>query len=65
MHELFSNVFPQSAETREFPNSLKLAPDGSFIIAKGVDLVFGLRVDEEDEEVGLDLSQHAETAYTS
>lgn len=35
VHELFSNVFPQSAETREFPNSLKLAPDGSFIIAKG------------------------------
>ncbi len=34
-HELFSNVFPQSAETREFPNSLKLAPDGSFVIAKG------------------------------
>ncbi len=35
VHELFSNVFPQSAETREFPNSLKLAPDGSFIVAKG------------------------------
>lgn len=34
-HELFSNVFPQTAETREFPNSLKLAPDGSFVIAKG------------------------------
>jgi mono/diheme cytochrome c family protein len=35
VHELFSNVFPQSGETREFPNSLKLAPDGSFIVAKG------------------------------
>ena len=35
VHELFSNVFPQSAETREFPNSLKLGPGGSFIIAKG------------------------------
>lgn len=35
LHELFSNVFPQSAETREFPNSLKLAPDGSFVLAKG------------------------------
>ncbi len=34
-HELFSNVFPQSAESREFANSLKLAPDGSFVIAKG------------------------------
>jgi cytochrome c2 len=35
VHELFSNVFPQSAESREFPNSLKLAPDGTFVVAKG------------------------------
>ncbi len=35
VHELFSNVFPQSAESREFTNSLKVAPDGSFVIAKG------------------------------
>ena len=35
VHELFSNVFPQSAESREFANSLKVAPDGAFIIAKG------------------------------
>jgi cytochrome c2 len=34
-HELFSNVFPQSAETREFPNSIKLGPKGEFILAKG------------------------------
>ncbi len=34
-HELFSNAFTQTAETREFANSMKLAPDGSFIIAKG------------------------------
>jgi cytochrome c2 len=34
-HVLFSNVFPQSAETREFPNSMKLGPGGTFIIAKG------------------------------
>jgi cytochrome c2 len=35
VHELFSNVFPQSGETREFANSLKLAPGGAFIVAKG------------------------------
>lgn len=35
VHELFCNLFPQSAESREFPNSMKLGPDGSFIIAKG------------------------------
>jgi Amt family ammonium transporter len=37
----------------------------TFIIAKAIDLVMGLRVDDEAEDVGLDLSQHAETAYTS
>ena len=30
---------------------------------KVLDLVIGLRVKEEDEVAGLDLSQHAETAY--
>ena len=34
-HEMFCNLFAQTAETREFPNSMKLAPDGSFIISKG------------------------------
>jgi Amt family ammonium transporter len=36
----------------------------SLIIAKVVDAVSGLRVSQSEEEVGLDLSQHAETAYT-
>ncbi|HEX2038568.1 MAG TPA: ammonium transporter [Acidimicrobiales bacterium] len=35
----------------------------SLVIAKVVDLVIGLRVDEDGEEIGLDRSQHAETAY--
>lgn len=35
VHELFSNAFTQTAETREFANSMKLAPDGSFVISKG------------------------------
>jgi len=34
-HELFSNAFAQTAETREFATGMRLAPDGSFIIAKG------------------------------
>ena len=36
---------------------------GTFIILKIVDAVIGLRVDQEDESVGLDLSQHGESAY--
>jgi ammonium transporter, Amt family len=35
----------------------------SFAIAKLVDVTVGLRVSEEDEVQGLDLSQHAETSY--
>lgn len=34
-HELFCNLFAQTAETREFAASLKSAPDGSFVISKG------------------------------
>ncbi|HSH16104.1 MAG TPA: hypothetical protein VLD18_08740, partial [Verrucomicrobiae bacterium] len=34
-HELFSNAFTQTAETREFATGFRLAPDGSFIISKG------------------------------
>jgi Amt family ammonium transporter len=35
----------------------------TFIIVKVVDLVLGIRVKQEDEEVGLDLSVHGEVAY--
>lgn len=35
VYEMFCNRFAQTAETREFPNSMKLAPDGAFIISKG------------------------------
>jgi Amt family ammonium transporter len=40
-----------------------LAAVGTIIILKIVDAVVGLRVTEEDEVAGLDLSQHSETAY--
>lgn len=35
VHELFSNAFTQTAETREFASGIRTAPDGSFVIAKG------------------------------
>jgi Amt family ammonium transporter len=40
-----------------------LAAVGTFLIVKAVDFTIGLRVDQEDESVGLDLSQHGERAY--
>lgn len=36
----------------------------TWIIAKAVDATLGLRVADKEEEVGLDISQHAETAYS-
>jgi Amt family ammonium transporter len=35
----------------------------TFIIAKVLDKVMGLRVSEKEEEVGLDMSEHGEQAY--
>jgi ammonium transporter, Amt family len=35
----------------------------SFAIAKALDVVMGIRVTEDEEQTGLDLTQHAETAY--
>ena len=35
----------------------------TFIIAKVLDVTIGIRVSEEDEDAGLDLTQHAEVAY--
>jgi Amt family ammonium transporter len=40
-----------------------LAAVGTFLIVKAVDATIGLRVDQEDESIGLDLSQHGERAY--
>ena len=37
----------------------------TFVIAKAVDLVMGLRVSAEEEDTGLDLTQHSETAYSA
>ncbi len=37
----------------------------SYIILKVIDMVWGVRVSEEDEDSGLDLSQHAEEAYSA
>ena len=36
---------------------------GTFIILKGLDLTMGLRVSQEEETQGLDLSQHGEEGY--
>jgi len=37
---------------------------GTFVILKVIDMLVGLRVSEEEERMGLDLSQHEERAYS-
>jgi Amt family ammonium transporter len=43
--------------------TIALAVIGSYVLLKIVDLVIGVRVSEEDEIQGLDLSQHGEDGY--
>jgi Amt family ammonium transporter len=43
--------------------TVALAAVGTYLIVKLVNAVLGLRVDQEDESAGLDLSQHGERAY--
>ena len=35
----------------------------TFVLLKVVQWLVGLRVDQEDESLGLDLSEHGESAY--
>jgi len=44
--------------------SILFAFVGTVLILKIVDAVVGLRVSEEEERMGLDLSQHEERAYS-
>ena len=43
--------------------TLAFAFVASFVIAKVIDVTMGLRITSEQEDEGLDVSQHAETAY--
>ena len=44
--------------------AILLSFGGTFIIMKIIDKTMGLRVKEIEEDVGLDISEHAERAYT-
>jgi Amt family ammonium transporter len=44
--------------------TMALATVATLVILKVLDALVGLRVSDEDEVTGLDLSQHSETAYT-
>jgi Amt family ammonium transporter len=44
--------------------TLVFAMVGTYVILKVLDLTIGLRITAQDEEVGLDLSQHSERGYS-
>jgi Amt family ammonium transporter len=56
MHQVWNQLAGVAA-------TVALAAVATVIILKLVDAVVGLRVDQEDESLGLDLSQHGERAY--
>jgi len=59
----FGNPGQLSVQVLAIVATYALAIVGTWIILKVVDAVVGLRVSEEEEVAGLDLSQHSETAY--
>jgi Amt family ammonium transporter len=61
---LFGNPALLIAQIEAVIITLVFCGGGAFVLLKIVDAVVGLRATEEDEVVGLDLSQHGENAYT-
>jgi len=59
----FGNPGQVSVQILAILSTYALALVGTWIILKVVDAIVGLRVSEEEEVAGLDLSQHSETAY--
>ncbi len=61
---LMGNVHQFEAQILAVSTSWIYAFVVTFVLAKIIDKTIGLRVPEEDEDVGLDLTQHGEKAYT-
>ncbi len=60
---LYGNVQQFIAQIVAAGSALIYAFAVTLVLAKAVDMVLGLRVSEEEEYVGLDISQHGEKAY--
>jgi len=61
---LFGNPGQLGLQVMAVVVSLVFCFVGTFVLLKLVDAMIGLRLVEEDEIAGLDLSQHGESAYT-
>jgi len=61
---LYGNPMQLAIQAGAVLVSIAFAFIGTFIILKVIDMAMGLRVSEEEERMGLDLSQHEERAYS-
>lgn len=61
---LFGNPHQLLVQVIAVAASIAFAAIGSFILLKIISIFTPLRVTDEDEEVGLDISQHGEDAYS-
>ncbi|MFL6508484.1 MAG: ammonium transporter, partial [Nitrososphaeraceae archaeon] len=60
---LYGNQTQISIQAIGVAASAALAFGGTMVIIKIIDATMGLRIREEQEDIGLDISQHAEKAY--
>ncbi len=60
---LSGSVAQLSNQIRGLVFTIVLAAVGTFVLLRLVDATVGLRVSAEDEDAGLDLTQHGESAY--
>lgn len=61
---LYGNPMQLAIQAGAVLVSIGFAFIGTFIILKVIDMAMGLRVSEDEERMGLDLSQHEERAYS-
>jgi ammonium transporter, Amt family len=61
---LYGNPMQVAIQAGAVLASIGFAFIGTFILLKVIDMAIGLRVSEEEERMGLDISQHEERAYS-
>lgn len=61
---IYGNVRQLGIQVLGVAATIVFAAVVTFVLAKALDLIMGLRVGEEEEAMGLDNTQHRESAYT-
>ncbi len=62
---LYGNPMQLAIQALGIAVAATLGFGGTIIIMKIIDATIGLKVREEEEDIGLDITQHAERAYVS